>query len=281
VSTRSLVLWLACVSAVAGAQVRKDVPELGLSVPVPKGWQGTLEQDPGEPQSFAVQPVGADGVAGVALVRQPAPALPEGTTLGQAFAQLALELTAGAPVKPAGPPEFFKVEGREAGRQYFRGEQDGEPLELHVALWPDGESWVAAVGAWKVAEAARMRGAVDGVMKGLKTLKAAPAPERSGLAGALAGCWNEVYRSTGGAGSGYREATYTFSADGRFSHRSMATVGAGGMSTTSQDSDEGRWTVSGETVQLQSEGGETVKLPASVKGGLLVLGGRRYVPCGR
>jgi hypothetical protein len=279
VSARSLALWLACVSAVAGAQVRKDVPELGLSVPVPKGWQGTLEQDPGEPQSFAVQPVGADGVAGVALVRQPAPVLPEGTTLRQAFSQMALELTAGAPVKPAGPPEFFKVEGREAGRQYFRGEQDGAPMELHVALWPGAESWVAAVGAWKVSDAARMRPAVDGVVKGLKTLKEpAVAPGRTG---ALAGCWNEVYRSTGGVGSGYREATYTFSADGRYSHRSMATVGAGGMSTTSQDSDEGRWTLTGETLQLQSEGGETVKLPASVKGGLLVLGGRRYVPCGR
>jgi hypothetical protein len=280
VSARLLATWLACVSAVAGAQARKDVPELGLSVQVPKGWEGELQRDEDNQLSFSLQPLGGDGQAGVALMRRAPPALPPGTTLRQSFAKFAGELTGGAPVKAAGPPEFFTLEGREAGRQYFRGDQQGESIELFVALWPGPETWISAVGAWKVGDSAKMRGAADGLVKGLKALKVEAG--RGGVLAAMVGCWNEVQRSTGGVGTGYREATYTFSADGRFTYRSMASADVGGNVTSSQEADEGRWAVSGETLQLQSsKSGETVKLPVAVKGGLLQLRGQRYAPCGK
>ena len=269
-----LAAWVLFAAGSASAQARKDVPELGLSVPVPKGWKGEVRPGEGGQPLFSLHPSGNGAAGGLAVTRQPVPPLPAGTTLREAFAQLARELTAGAPVEPVGPAEFFTVEGREVGRQYFRGELDGEPLEFHVALLPGKESWTAVVGGWKVAGAGPLRAGADAVVRGLK-VKAAPAKPGP------VGCWNEVQRSTGGVGAGYREVTYTFAADGSFTHRSMVSVGVAGMDGLSRGERRGRWTVVGGALQLQPEEGEAYSVPYSLSGGLLVMGNARYVPCGR
>lgn len=269
-----LAAWVVFAAGSASAQARKDVPELGLSIPVPKGWTGEVRAGDGGQPLFSLHPAGNGAAGGLAVTRQPAPPLPAGTTLREAFAQLARELTAGAPVQPAGQAEFFTVEGREVGRQYFRGVHEGEQLELHVALLPGAETWTAVVGGWKVAEAAPLRAAADAVVKGLK-VKAVPAKPGP------VGCWNEVQRSTGGVGSGYREVTYTFSADGTFTHRSMVSVGVAGMDGLSRSDRRGRWAVVGSALQLQPEEGESYSVPYAVKDGLLMMGNARYVPCGR
>lgn len=265
-------------ASVAAAQSRKDVPELGLSVPVPKGWKGQLQAGAGGQAGFALAPVAGPSAGELVLNRQPVPRLPPGTTLQQAFGQLASELTQGAPVTPAGPAEFFPVEGREAGRQYFRGELQGVRMELHVGLLPGEPTWTAVVGGWRVADSAAMRAVADGVMRGLN-VRAPPAADGA-LAARLRGCWNEVQRSTGGVGSGYREVKLLLGDDGRYSRRSVVSLAVQGLGGVSEGTESGRWTLSGDVLRLQSDEGETASVKAAWKGGILALGGARYVPCG-
>jgi hypothetical protein len=274
VSGRALVLMLGLAAGVASAQARKDVPELGLSIPVPKGWTGRTGE-----KGFALAPVAKPAAGGLVVNRQPAPELPPGTTLPQAFDLLASELTGGAPVEAAGPAEFFAVEGHPAGRQYFRGEVEGEQTELLVGVVTGEPSWTAVVGGWRVMDAAAMRAVADGVMRGLK-VKSPPAAD-PGLSAALAGCWNQVQRSTGGVGSGFREVQVQFGADGRYSRRSVVSVAVQGMGGVSEGTESGRWVLSGDLLQLQPDDGAPTAQKAAVKGGILSLGGDRYVPCGR
>jgi len=272
VSARTWAVAVVLAAGVALGQARKDVPELGLSVPVPKGWTGQLQE-----KGFALAPVAKPAAGGLVVNRLPAPQLPPETTLPQAFGMLAAELTAGAPVEAAGPAEFFAVEGREAGRQFFRGEVEGEPTELLVGVVTGEPSWTAVVGGWRVADAAAMRGVADGVMRGLK-VRAAPAADGA-LAARLAGCWNEVQRSTGGVGSGFREVKLQIGADGRYLRRSVVSMAVQGMGGVSEGTESGRWALSGDVLQLQPDDGTPSAQNAAWKGGILVLGGTRYVPC--
>ena len=276
-SGRTGALWaLLLLAGAASAQARKDVPGLALSVPVPKGWTGKMQEEGGQ-QGFALAPLARPESGGVVVSRQPAPQLPPGTTLPQAFGMLASELTGGAPVTAVGPAEFFPVDGREAGRQLFRGETEGTQLELYVGVMMGEPTWVAVLGGWPAVEAPAMRTATDSVLRGLKVK--APAAADAGLLAKLRGCWNEVQRSTGGVGSGYREVKLQLGPDGRYSRRSVVSMSVPGLGGVSEGTESGRWVLAGDVLQLLPDDGAPSAQKASFKGGLLTLGDTRYVPC--
>ncbi|MBM4377879.1 MAG: hypothetical protein FJ086_01020 [Deltaproteobacteria bacterium] len=118
---------------------------------VPKGWAGQLKVDDEGRQGLALAPVARPDAGGVVLSRQPAPELPPGTTLPQAFVLLAAELTGGAPVEAVGPAEFFAVGGRSrqsplGGERVGAGDGRGERGDRVRALDAGRGRAAAAVG---------------------------------------------------------------------------------------------------------------------------------------
>ena len=70
-----------------------------------------------------------------------------------------------------------------------------------------------------------------------------------------------------------------FGADGRYAAHSYASVSAGDMSSVSEDTEDGSWSADGNTLTMSPNRGAAYQVELRFDGGLLYLGGNKYVPC--
>ena len=97
--------------------------------------------------------------------------------------------------------------------------------------------------------------------------------------GRLVGCWEDYAFSTGGAGSGSRSRTITFAADGSYQTRSFISVSAGDLSSVSDEREDGTWSASEGSITVARSNAPSYQSRFELNGGLLYLGGTKFVPC--
>jgi len=240
--------------------VSLEIPSHGVSFRLPKGWMGLLSGD-----YFLVGAEGFDGFISMAA---------EKLTPKQALAEFrqTQDLGEGFSMRPTGKPTA-KGNVVQVDVEVTNAAQSN-PGQLRAVIGKYGVGVV--MGTVGVGQAfKRIQTVARAIEKSLSFSKPAlgfASPQR------IHGCWT-YFSSSGGYGSSFTEAKLRIHPDGSHSYYSASSVSAAGQSVMSEDREEGRYGVQGNSITFHPSGANAYSSNVSFDGGIMYVGSRKYIPC--
>lgn len=240
--------------------VTLEVPSHGVSFRLPKGWLGFLSGE-----YFLVGAEAFDGFISMAA---------EKLTPKQALAEFrkTQALGDGFKMHPKGKPTA-KGNVIQVDVEVTNGDQSN-PGQLRAVIGKYGVGVV--MGTVGVGQAFnRIQTVARAIEKSLifsKPAASSASPER------IHGCWKH-FSSSGGYGSSFTEAKLRIYPDGSYSYYSASSVSAAGQSVMSEDREEGRYGVGGNSVTFHPSGANAYSSKVSFDGEIMYVGSRKYIPC--
>ncbi len=259
------------------AGTRSKVEGTELSLLLPKGWQGTWEEEKGT-EVFVIVSPGNEGRI-LASARQLSSA-EQGKSLSSLLRKWAPQLVKGKSVERArdltiaGQPGALSIVATRKGKE-----------RLHVAVGAIRmESWaILFVGLYPAASTSSMRPVFDTILTSLDGK--APASTRSGDSSSdgsgaktdatIAHCWRSASSSSSGGGSTTRVQLHL---DGSYEWKATSNFGSAGSSGLHEF---GTWAVAGRgQIKLTPKGGRDPELySVAMSGSSLLLNGSKFYRC--
>jgi hypothetical protein len=249
----------------------------GAEFTVPDGWSHGPTKNQDGSEAYGLQP--KDGSAGgIVLSRKILSGTEQKAPVPSLLQQAVQQLIAGREVETVLAAEELEIAGQRGARTILRGTISGRQMELYAAGVVVGHYGFLIAGLYEAGKSDEMRPAVDTV---LSTFRGSVPAENAELRARLVGCWENFQSGNSGNGGFNSTTRLALRADGTYAYRySSSVTGTGGGGAERDNQDAGRFRVEGNTVVgVSDRSGDGVSYQVSFQGGILYLGGAKYLPC--
>lgn len=177
--------------------------------------------------------------------------------------------------QPVAGPSALDIGGKRGGRLILRQTAPQGSIDSYLGAIVDEDVVYVLLSNYR-AESSRAP-VLDAV---LQSMQVQAPPVNHALMQQLVGCWDESSSSGGGTGYAFSETRWHFAADGSYRYKSTVAVSVPGASGMSDGGDElGRYSVRGNVLTTQPQGGDASSYDVAFDGGMLYVGKDRYLPC--